>query len=114
MSMLSSLMVLESQLKTRHLKKNLTTYTKLWLNILNMNRVNFQRFQTLRNIPKTISTSIQTFLAKLKAASMPLDCDFINYVEDWLVQHIMNTDFAYKGKLIHEVPEPYIWEPSFQ
>ncbi|CAN0538645.1 unnamed protein product, partial [Ectocarpus sp. 8 AP-2014] len=53
------------------------------------------------------------FLAKLKAATVPLDCDFINYVEDWLVQHIMNTDFAYRGKMVHEVPEPYIWEPSF-
>merc|ERR1711887_83882 len=54
------------------------------------------------------------FLAKLKAATLPLDCDFINYVEDWLGQHIMNTDFSYRGKLIHEVPEPYVWEPSFQ
>ena len=25
----------------------------------------------------------------------------------------MNTDFAYRGKMFHEVPEPYIWEPSF-
>merc|ERR1719369_1388311 len=25
----------------------------------------------------------------------------------------MNTDFAYRGKMMHEVPEPYIWEPSF-
>merc|ERR1712084_76525 len=54
------------------------------------------------------------FLAKLKAATIPLDCDFINYVEDWLVQHIMNTDFAYRGKMVHDVPEPYVWEPSFQ
>merc|ERR1719228_2713590 len=54
------------------------------------------------------------FLAQLESHSVPLDCDFINYVEDWLVQHIMNTDFAYRGKLVHEVPEPYIWEPSFQ
>merc|ERR1711887_5275 len=53
------------------------------------------------------------FLAKLKAESVPLDCDFINFVEDWLVQHIMNTDFAYRGKMKHEVPEPYVWEPSF-
>jgi len=55
----------------------------------------------------------KNFLAKLKSESVPLDCDFINYVEDWLVQHIMNTDFAYRGKLIHDTPEPYVWEPSF-
>jgi len=54
-----------------------------------------------------------TFLAKLNAVSVPLDCDFINYVEDWLAQHIKNTDFAYRHKLVHEVPEPYVWNESF-
>jgi len=49
----------------------------------------------------------------LKDHSVPLDCDFINYIEDWLVQHIMNTDFAYRGKMVHEIPEPYIWNESF-
>ena len=53
------------------------------------------------------------FLAQLESHSVPLDCDFINYVEDWLVQHIMNTDFAYRGKMVHDVPEPYIWDTSF-
>ena len=52
-------------------------------------------------------------LAKLAAQSVPLDCDFINFVEDWLVQHIANTDFAYRGHLQHEVPQPYSWEESF-
>merc|ERR1712002_95152 len=52
-------------------------------------------------------------LSVLDSHSVPLDCDFINFVEDWLVQHIMNTDFAYRGKFVHDVPEPYIWEPSF-
>ena len=55
----------------------------------------------------------KTFMDKLNAASVPLDCDFINFVEDWLVQHIKNTDFGYKGKMVHEVPEPYIWDESF-
>jgi len=53
-------------------------------------------------------------LAKLDAGSVPIDCDFINFVEDWLVQHIMNTDFAYRGKLVHDVPEPYVWDRSFR
>ena len=49
----------------------------------------------------------------LHSNSVPLDCDFINYVETWFVQHVMNTDFAYRGKLVHETPEPYIWDESF-
>jgi len=53
------------------------------------------------------------FLAKLDANSVPLTCDFINFVEDWLVQHIMNTDFAYRHKMVADVPEPYIWNESF-
>ena len=40
------------------------------------------------------------FLAKLKAITIPMDCDIINFVETWLVQHIANTDFAYRGKVI--------------
>merc|ERR1712198_699530 len=36
-----------------------------------------------------------------------------DHFEYGLVQHIMNTDFAYRGKLIHDTPEPYVWEPSF-
>ena len=31
-----------------------------------------------------------------------------------LLWHIMNTDFAYRGKFVHHVPEPYIWESSFR
>merc|ERR1719369_1704581 len=46
MSMLFSLMLSESQLKTLLLRINLTISTRLWLNILNMNRVSSQRFQT--------------------------------------------------------------------
>jgi len=55
----------------------------------------------------------KNFMDKLNAASVPLDCDYINFVEDWLVQHIKNTDFGYKGKMIHPVPEPYTWDESF-
>merc|ERR1719184_175304 len=25
----------------------------------------------------------------------------------------MNTDFAYRGKMVHDVPAPYIWDESF-
>ena len=25
----------------------------------------------------------------------------------------MISDFAYRGKLVHDVPEPYIWDESF-
>jgi len=53
-------------------------------------------------------------LNKLDQEHVPIDCDFINFVEDWFVQHIINSDFAYRGKLVHHVPEPYIWEPSFR
>ena len=34
------------------------------------------------------------FLSVLADHNVPLDCDFINYAETWLVQHIKNTDFA--------------------
>ena len=23
--------------------------------------------------------------------SVPLDCDYVNYIENWFVQHVMNT-----------------------
>ena len=39
----------------------------------------------------------------LNTHSVPIDCDFVNYVESWFVQHVMNTDFAYRGKMVHEV-----------
>merc|ERR1711971_1262149 len=44
----------------------------------------------------------------------PVDLGEIKWAQDWLAQHIKNTDFAYKGHLKHETPEPYIWDESFK
>merc|ERR1712181_179198 len=49
-------------------------------------------------------------LAKMRA---PVDFGEIKWAQDWLAQHIKNTDFGYKGHLKHEVPEPYVWDESF-
>jgi len=44
----------------------------------------------------------------------PVDLSEVKWAQDWLVQHIKNSDFGYKGHLKHEVPEPYIWDESFR
>merc|ERR1711890_159683 len=44
----------------------------------------------------------------------PVDMAEIKWAQNWLVQHIKNTDFGYKGFLKHEVPEPYVWDESFK
>merc|ERR1712112_356319 len=44
----------------------------------------------------------------------PVDMSEIKWAQDWLAQHIKNTDFGYKGFLKHEVPEPYVWDESFK
>jgi len=52
-------------------------------------------------------------LEQLDSHSAPVDCDFANFVEKWFVQHVMNTDMGYRGKLVHEIPAPYVWDESF-
>jgi len=39
------------------------------------------------------------FVAKAGALNVPLSAGDQNYIKDWLVQHIKDTDFKYKGKL---------------
>ena len=39
------------------------------------------------------------FVAKLSGLSAPLADDTIKFAMSWLVDHIMDTDFKYKGKL---------------
>ena len=53
------------------------------------------------------------FSERFEAMQVPIDIPSIKWAQDWLVQHIKNSDFAYKGHLKHEVPEPYIWDASF-
>merc|ERR1712212_613036 len=55
----------------------------------------------------------QKLMDKLNEDSVPLDCDFIDFVEVWLVQHIRNTNLAYRGHMLHDVPNPYVWDESF-
>nr|ASW22286.1 hemerythrin [Ophryotrocha globopalpata] len=39
------------------------------------------------------------FIAKMATLKAPLDAAAVEFAKDWLVQHIMDTDFKYKGKL---------------
>ena len=39
------------------------------------------------------------FVGELGKLSNPLGDDTIHFAKDWLVQHIKDTDFKYKGKL---------------
>merc|ERR1711971_1246102 len=55
-----------------------------------------------------------TFFKQLYAIQVPVSKKDFEWAANWLVQHIKNTDFAYKGHLKHETPEPYIWDESFK
>lgn len=39
------------------------------------------------------------FLSKLNPLEAPLDAPTVNFAKEWLVNHIKNTDFTYKGKM---------------
>merc|ERR1711862_522890 len=43
----------------------------------------------------------------------PVALSDIKWAQNWLAQHIRNTDFGYKGHLKHHVPEPYVWDTTF-
>merc|ERR1712133_44427 len=53
------------------------------------------------------------FSEKFDKMAAPVDIPLLKWAQDWLVQHIKNTDFGYRGHLKHEVPEPYVWDASF-
>jgi len=53
------------------------------------------------------------FSERFESMQVPIPIPSIKWAQDWLVQHIKNTDFGYKGHLKHEVPEPYVWDNSF-
>jgi len=73
----------------------------------------FKKIPNFGNYAEDHIKKHNNFMESLNQATVPLDCDYINFVETWFVQHVKNTDFAYRGKMIHKVPEPYVWEPSF-
>merc|ERR1739845_5449 len=53
------------------------------------------------------------FSEKFEKMSAPVDVAYLKFAQDWLAQHIKNTDFGYRGHLKHDVPEPYVWDESF-
>ena len=53
------------------------------------------------------------FSEKFEQMSAPVDVAYLKFAQDWLAQHIKNTDFGYRGHLKHDVPEPYVWDESF-
>jgi len=53
------------------------------------------------------------FSERFAKMNAPVKSEEIKWAQDWLAQHIKNTDFGYKGHLKHPVPEPYVWDESF-
>merc|ERR1711951_199847 len=53
------------------------------------------------------------FFKTLTWVTNPVSKEYTDFAKNWLAQHIMNTDFGYRGKLAHPVPEPYVWDKSF-
>ena len=53
------------------------------------------------------------FSERLTKLAAPVNHEEMKWSQDWLVQHIKNTDFGYIGYLKHPVPEPYVWDESF-
>merc|ERR1711872_1155436 len=55
----------------------------------------------------------KAFLDRFDKWTSPVPEEELTWAKNWLVQHIKNTDFGYRGHLKHEVPEPYVWDASF-
>ena len=53
-----------------------------------------------KNIWNTLASNIPVDSMGYSKYMLPDSRDIINFVETWLVQHIANTDFAYRGKVI--------------
>ena len=51
----------------------------------------------------------------VEGATVPISTEMIDFIMNWLAQHIKWTDFKYKGRiqLLHPVPDPYVWDASF-
>ena len=53
------------------------------------------------------------FSEQFEKMAAPVNHEQMKWAQDWLAQHIKNTDFGYRGHLKHDVPEPYVWDESF-
>ena len=54
------------------------------------------------------------FLATMRGLFTPVSQKWIDFAQNWLTQHIHNTDFRYKDKMPFHVADPYVWDESFQ
>merc|ERR1712192_90877 len=53
------------------------------------------------------------FSERFAKMAAPVNHEEMKWAQDWLAQHIKNTDFGYRGHLKHDVPEPYVWDKTF-